>query len=162
MENDYQLFKDEEEEKKEHKPPKYEKQNKIFYISFLLILLCFIIFYFFITYESKEIKSTKNNEEIIVFVNTLNKTTKSSSNWKKWNIDKLSYVFDVWYKIYDDYIVTYNITNTIKEFFNANITTNIFDVNNYIRIRDFFGLDFDLESTIKNGVMILSFISGIL
>ena len=72
----------------------------------------------------------------------------------------MTYIFNIWYKIYDDYIVTYNITNTIKEFFNANITTNISDVNNYIRIRDFFGLDFDLESTIKNGVMILSFISG--
>ena len=74
----------------------------------------------------------------------------------------MTYIFNIWYKIYDDYIVTYNITNTIKEFFNGNITTNISDINNYINIRDFFGLGFDLESTIKNGVMILSFISGIL
>ena len=74
----------------------------------------------------------------------------------------MTYIFNIWYKIYDDYIVTYNITNTIKEFFNGNITTNISDINNYINIRDFFGLGFDLESTIKNGVMILSFISSIL
>ena len=162
MEIDYKLFQ-EEEDKKDHKSPKYEKQNKIFYISFLLMLLCFIIFYLFITNESKEIKSKKNNEEIIVFVNKLNKTTKSSSNWKKWKIDKFSNIFNIWnyYSIYDDYIGTpYNITNKIKEFFNVNITTDIFDLNNYIRIRDYFGLDFDLNRTIKNGIMILSFISG--
>jgi hypothetical protein len=161
MEFNYTLYQDEEERKKEdYKALKTENNNKKFYISFFLVVAFFIIFYCFNVNKTNSIEKINKNDQIIAFINKMNKTTGSPSNRKSWNIDKYINIFKFLSK-YDDYIENCaNFTNKVKEFFNLNITTDIFDLNNYIKIKDYLGLDFTLENTIENGLFILYIIDG--
>ena len=168
MEIDYSLFKDENEKIKEIREEVYKKgNNKIAIIIPFVIFLCLIL----VSYYSID-KSNKNqsleNKETILFLNKLNKTTpatetqKSKYFWKNWKFDKLAYVFDLYnfYRIYNDYVGTpLNITSKIQEFFKANITLDITDLDNYIKIKNYLGLDnITLEKTIEGGIFVLTLI----
>ena len=161
MESNYTLYQDEEERKKEdYKALKKENSNKKIYISFFLMALCFIIFYCFNDNKTNNIEKMNKNGQIIAFINKINKTTTSSSNRKSWNIDKYINILKFLSK-YDDYIENCaNFTNKVKEFFDLNITTDDFDLNNYIKIKDYLGLDFTIEKAVENGLFILYIIEG--
>ena len=158
MENDYSLFEEKIEMKKENnisKDFKKENNTKIFIV--ILIILGLIIFYNSIKNNINEIQ-TLDNKEIIVLANKFNNTK------KPWNIlNKFTKIFELYrlYNLYDDYIGTpLNITNKIKEFYNLNLTLDIFDLENYIKIKDFLGIDGDLKEAMVNGAFALSLIKG--
>ena len=103
-------------------------------------------------------------KELIHFLSNVNKTkTTEINNKNNWN-SILKY-FDAnfklykFYEIYEKYIdEPFNVTGRVSEFFNYNLTRDIFDLNNYIKIKDYLGLNGDVKRIVENGVLVLSLV----
>ena len=161
MENDYSLFKDIKEKEADVEIVKMNFNNtneriKIFVIL-NLILLVLILIYISLKENSFKNPSVEDKEKI-VFIKKFGNETEVS----RWTyLDKFNNIFNLYrlYNIYDDYIgAPFNITNKIKDFFNLNLTTDIFDLDNYIKIKNYVDLDGRLEKIIDNGLFVLSLI----
>ena len=48
----------------------------------------------------------------------------------------------------------------MESFLKANITTDIFDLDNYIKIKNYIGLDGNLTKIVENGILILTLFIG--
>jgi len=64
---------------------------------------------------------------------------------------------DIVIKLYDFVIPSdFNSTNILNLF--NNLTSNITDIDNYIKIKDFCGLDVSLSSVVVSGIFVIQFI----
>jgi len=166
---EYTLFQDKEEiveEKvKEEKKEKYtninEKMLTTIFIAFLILLsLFFFLSLFYRESESFSLEFNVNNE-IISFINKGNNSIvkKSTSNgWRWYNLEQFIPNFqDIVISLYDFVIPSKFNSSNILNLFN-NLNNNTFDINNYIKIKDFCGLDVSLTSVVTSGILVINFI----
>ena len=149
------------EEKKEKYTNINEKMLTTIFIAFLILLsLFFFLNIFYRERESISLEFNVNNE-IISFINKRNNSIvkKSSSNgWNWYNLKEFIPDFqDIVIPLYDFVIPSkFNSSNIINLF--NNLTNNTFDINNYIKIKDFCGLDVSLTSVVTSGILVINFI----
>ena len=158
MEIDYSLFKDSKENEIE-KGILYNYKAKIAIYIILILMFLFIIYIFLIKDSIKNSNTIEEEKEIIFLVKKGNNT--EVSRWKFF--DKFNTIFELYrlYDFYDEYIGTpLNITNQIKEFFSINLSKDIFDIENYIKIKNYLRIDGKIETFIENGVLVLGLFVG--
>ena len=157
MDIDYSLFKDSTETKTE-KIEKKESKKEIIAIP-LIILIAFILLY-----SNSSKTQPLEKKELIHFLSNVNKTkTTEINNKNNWNsiFKYFDAIFKLYkfYEIYEKYIdEPFNVTGRVSEFFNYNLTRDIFDLNNYIKIKDYLGLNGDVRRIVENGVLVLSLV----
>ena len=164
---EYSLFQDKEEivEEKMKEKQKYtninEKMLTTIFIAFLMLLsLFFFLSLFYRESESISLEFNVNNE-IISFINKRNNSIAkkySSNGWSWYNLKEFIPDFqDIVVSLYDFVIPSkFNSSNIINLF--NNLTSNTFDIDNYIKIKDFCGLDVSLTSVVTSGILVINFI----
>ena len=161
MEIDYSLFKDKKENefKEEIKKDNFEsinKENKLKIYTFICIILLFLILLYISVKDNSNIESYTKSKETIILLNKNKSITKNS----KWNyLEKFNTIFEL-YQFYNFVGSCVNISYYVESFLKANITTDIFDLDNYIKIKNYIGLDGNLTKTVENGILILTLFIG--
>ena len=164
---EYSLFQDKEEtvEEKMKEKEKYTNINEKMLTTIFIVFLILLILFFFLSLfyrESESISLEFNvNNEIISFINKRNNSivNKYSSNgWSWYNLKKFIPDFqEIAISLYDYVIPSkFNSSNIINLF--NNLTSNTFDIDNYIKIKDFCGLDVSLASVVTSGILVINFI----
>ena len=130
--------------------------NKNKFIILCLLFFGLIILYNYVLYnkDNSDMIQSYENKENVYFISKFNNTKAPKTYWNY--LDKFYSIYGL-YQLCDNYL---NITYRIKEFFQTNITTDIFDLNNYIKIKEYLGLDGNITKVIENGVLVLTFIIG--
>jgi len=163
---EYSLFKDKEEKEKEKEKGKdiYSNINEqmLTTISITFLILLSLFFFLSLFYRESEPISLEfnGNNEIISFINKKNNSIAKKSSSKGWwyNLKEFIPDFqDIVIKLYDFVIPSdFNSTNILNLF--NNLTSNITDIDNYIKIKDFCGLDVSLSSVVVSGIFVIQFI----
>ena len=161
MEIDYSLFKDKKENElkegiKKNNYKSIKQENKLKIYTFICIILLFLILLYISVKDNSNIESYTKSKETIILLNKNRSITKNS----KWNyLEKFNSIFEL-YQFYNFVGSIVNISYYVESFLKANITTDIFDLDNYIKIKNYIGLDGNLTKIVENGILILTLYFG--